>query len=176
MKFKVVSTGQRVGNLNEDPKIRIFPETNRFKLNQKAVAVIGAAAGIGVTILADVESKLLAIHKAVPKLDNKGNVLMKPVKMSEERKEELIAEGKEVPMEIDYNQACKLGKHYEFSSGNSILQIGVTEKLVCSLSEVVKGSDIGIADVENVAIFSYGTAEVETEEEEEEEEETEEEN
>ncbi len=157
--FKIVSTGQKVGNLNEEPKLRIFPETNRFKLNVNGAKAIGVSAGDGVTILADTDEGLYAIHKAIPKLNSKGKVVMKPVKMTEAQKEELTANGEAIPEEIDYQSSCKLGKHLEFSSGNAVAQTGVEKKLVCGQQEVVKGKELGI-DAELVAVYSYVDAKV----------------
>lgn len=171
MNFKVVSTGQRTGNLNEDPKLRIYPDANRFKLNKKACDLLGVQAGDSVTVLADTDEKLLAIHASIPKVNAKGEPMYKEVRMSKEAKEELIANGETVPTELDYQFGCKLGKHYEFASGYTIAEIGTKDAIVCDLQETVKGEEIGV-DATNVAIFSYDS-EVAAEEEEEEDEQTE---
>lgn len=181
MNFKIVSTGAKVSNLNEDPKLRVYPETSRFKLNAKAVALLTAVAGMSVTLLADVESKIIAVFKSIPKTDAKGNVLMKDIKLSEAQREEMTAEGIDIPQEPDYENGCKLGKHFEFSSAIAIAETGITETLVCNLAGV-ESADVlaGVSGLDhkkvesNVLIFSYGdavTEEVEEEVEEESEEE-----
>ena len=164
MNFKIVSTGQRTGNLNEDPKLRVYPDVSRFKLNANAVKLLNCIAGESVTMLADVESKLIAIHKSLPKVNKAGNVVMKPVRLTDEQKSELLANGEDFPMEIDYSNGCKLGKHFEFSSGYTVNAIDVKKPIVCDLQQTVKGSEIGLTDVSTVLIFDYSKETEETEE------------
>jgi len=155
-KFKVVSTGQRVGNLTAEPMLTVTPKSNRFKLNLNASKAIDVTAESGVTVLADVESELFAIYKAEQRVDGKGEPPMtKDVKMSEERKEELTEADEPIPQEPIYVNGCKLGKHLEFGSSNAIAQTGLVDAIDCPLTEMIDGAEIGIAEGVKVAVFSY---------------------
>ena len=164
-KFKVVSTGQKTGNLNEDPKLRIYPEVNRFKLNLKAANLIAVNAGEAVTVLVDTDNQLIAIHKAIPKVNAEGNVMMKVKRLTNDQKAELDAKGEAYPEEIDYSDACKLSGHLEFSSGNTMYNTGLKgEAFICDLDSELTGEDIGNAEVSKVIVFNYSSAEEEAEE------------
>jgi hypothetical protein len=164
-KFKVVSTGQRVGNINADPQLIVNPKTNRFRLTPNAAKLIACVAGESVTVLADTDSGLFAVHVATKRLNKDGEVVMKDVKMSEERKEELKAEGEEVPTEPVYINGCKLGNHLEFGSSNAVAQTGLTDNVICEHVETVTGDEIGLEASIAVAIFNYKDAQVESEDE-----------
>lgn len=180
-KFKVVSTGKKTGNLSADPTLSIAFKTNRFKLNHKAAVLIGVKSGDSVTVLCDPEAKLFAVHAAIPDNDKDGNQHMKEVKLSKERKEELIKEGEEIPTEGRYVNGCKLGGHLEFASSEAVMSAGIEKNITCELAkdetgepEVGPGEDYGINVESKVAVFSYADA-VETDESQEEAEETQEE-
>ena len=155
-KFNVVSTGQRVGNLNEEPTLRIYPEMNRFKVNNQLALGLSVKAEDSVTILYDSESNCYALHAAIPKKDKAGKVIMKEKRLSEDQKEALKAEGEPIPTEIDYVNACKLGKHLEFASSNAVLQAGLegSDVIESTVHKVFDGSQLGLDVSSPVYVFS----------------------
>lgn len=155
MGFKVVSTGAKVGNINDPASVSISAKISRFRLNRNAAKEIGVTAGDSVTLLVDTEGKQLAIHKAIAKLDSKGNVVMKEKRLSKDQKEQLTEAGEAIPMEASYNNGCKLGEHSEFASSNTVVEMGLKGSVELPLVETIDAEEIGIEYDGKVSLYSY---------------------
>jgi hypothetical protein len=60
-KFEVVSTGQRIGSLNADPELLVYPQNGRMRLTKKALALIGASTGSYISVLVDTDNGLIGV-------------------------------------------------------------------------------------------------------------------
>lgn len=172
--FKVVSTGQKPGNRSEEPKLRLYPNTNGFKLNYQLASKLGVTVEDGVTIHCDPENKAFAIHKADQKVDSSGNKVTKDVKLTNEQREQYEAEGKEIPQTAVFDNGVALRSGFNFTSSYAMALAGIEGgNKVCDVSEIVSGDELGLDTSYPVALVYYESAEGTDESEEEEEEEEE---
>jgi len=168
--FKVVSTGQKPGNRSEEPKLRLYPNTNGFKLNYQLAQKLGVTVDDGITIHCDPESKAFALHKADQKRDKSGNLVTKDIKLTNEQREALESEGKDIPQTAVFDNGVALRSGFNFTSSYAMALAGIGEgNQVCEVSEIASGSDLGLDTSYPVALVYYENSEQTDEEQEEEE-------
>lgn len=86
--FKVVSTGKRVSSLYAEPKLTVYPDTNRMRLTRKALEAIQVEGGDRLMVLqSDAILAFIKDDEGKCKVDNNGNftssAVVTPLKLDE---------------------------------------------------------------------------------------------